>query len=140
MGIWGTMGIIAVSILVAGTLAILTDWLFMGVLFHEAYRRYPEVWWPRDGSSRNAIIWSSAVGYLMTAGVVGLCAMAGADTLAKCLAVAGLAWLAGPMVVVVVNGFFIKIDPRITLAHCLGWLARMALAGATFFVALGHWR
>jgi hypothetical protein len=131
------MGIIAV-ILVAGTASILTDWLFMGVLFHEAYRRYPEVWWPRNGSSRKAIIWSSVVGYLMTASVVGLCALAGADTLAKCLAVAVLAWLAGPVVVVVVNGFFIKIDPRVTFANCLGWLARMAIAASAFSIALAH--
>jgi hypothetical protein len=132
------MGTILVVILIAGTLAIFTDWLFMGVLFHDAYNRYPEVWWTSGGSERKAIIWSSVIGYLMTAGVVGLCALADAQSLTQCLAIAALAWLAGPVVVLVVNGFFIKIDPKVTVAHCLGWLARMALA-ATFFLAFTPW-
>ena len=132
------MWMIVAAIAVAGTLATLTDWLFMGVLFHGAYNRHPEVWWPRGGNNTAAIIWSSLVGYLMTAGVVGLCLVAKADTIASGLLVAALAWLAGPVVVLIVNGFFIKIDPRITFAHCLGWFARMALAGIAVGV-IGRW-
>lgn len=116
----------------AGTTAMFTDWLFMGVLFHDAYNAFPEVWRPgiRDGKERGAIIWSSVIGYAMSGGVVALCAVAGARGIVAGLEIAGLAWLAGPFVIVVVNGFFIKIDGRITFAHCLGWLTRMALAGA----------
>ena len=59
------------AILGAGTLAAFTDWLFMGVLFHAEYNRYPEVWWPglREGKEMAAIIWSSAIGYVMTAAI-----------------------------------------------------------------------
>jgi hypothetical protein len=116
----------------AGTVATFTDWLFMGVLFHDAYNRFPEVWRPgiREGTERSAIIWSSVLGYLMSGAVVALCAIAGAHGIVAGLEVAGLVWLAGPFVIVVINGFFIKLDARITFAHCLGWLARMALAGA----------
>jgi hypothetical protein len=66
------------AVLVAGTLGSLTDWLFMGVLFHDAYNTYPEVWRPgvREGKSRGAIIWSSVLGYVMTAAVLGLCVLA----------------------------------------------------------------
>jgi hypothetical protein len=32
------------AIVVAGFVATFTDWLFMGVLFHDRYMRYPEVW------------------------------------------------------------------------------------------------
>ena len=130
--------ILVAAVLVAGSLGALTDWLFMGVLFHDAYNRFPEVWWPREGNERRAIIWSSALGYVMSAGVVALCTAAGVRGIGGGLIVAALAWTAGPLVVVVVNGFFIKIDARITIAHCLGWLARMAIAGAAAGVVLAR--
>jgi hypothetical protein len=123
------MWTVLIAFLVAGTLGSLTDWLFMGVLFHAAYNRYPEVWWPRGGNNSVAIIWASALGYLMTAGVFGLCMVAHAHSILQGLVVAVLAWIAGPLVPIVVNGFFIKLDPRITFAHSIGYLARLALAG-----------
>jgi hypothetical protein len=46
------------------------------------------------------------------------------------LAVGALAWLAGPPVVIIVANMFVKMDPKITLAHCLGYGARLLLAGA----------
>jgi hypothetical protein len=123
------------AILAAGTLAIFTDWLFMGVLFHAHYNRYPEVWWPslRQGDSR-AIIASSVLDYVTAAALVVLCVRVHpgfvASRLGDCLAVAGLAWAAGPLVVAVTNGFWIRIDPRVTFAHALGYLVRFLLAGA----------
>jgi hypothetical protein len=131
--VWWIVGAIAVS----GTLASFTDWLFMGVLFHGAYNTYPEVWWPRAGNESRAIVWSSIIGYLMSAGVVGLCVLANACSIPRGLGVAALAWVAGPLVVIVINGFFIKIDPKVTFAHCVGWLARMAIAGAAAGFVLG---
>ena len=125
------MLLIFAAIFIAGTLGSLTDWLFMGVLFHDAYNRHPEIWRPgiREGADRGAIIWSSALGYLITAAVVGLCVLAHVNTIAGGVIVAALAWLAGPPVVIIVNGMFIKIDPKITVAHCLGYGARILLAG-----------
>ena len=35
---------LALAAIVAGTSVSLTDWLFFGVLFHEKYQMYPEVW------------------------------------------------------------------------------------------------
>ena len=131
------MPLIIAAIIVSGTVAIFTDWLFMGVLFHAAYTRYPEVWWPRGGNNTAAILWSSVIGYLMSAGIVGLCVLTHAATISKALEVTVLAWLAGPFVILLVNGLFIKIDPKVTVAHCIGWLARMALAGMSAAVALG---
>jgi hypothetical protein len=130
---------IIVAIAVAGTVGAFTDWLFMGVLFHAAYNAHPEIWRPgiRDGADRGAIIWSSALGYVITGAVVGLCLLARVHTILGGLGVAALAWLAGPPVVIVINGLFIKIDPKITFAHCLGYGARMLLAGAAAGFALG---
>ena len=133
------MLLIIAAVIAAGTLGSLTDWLFMGVLFHDAYDAHPEVWRPgiRDGADKGAIIASSLLGYLITAAVVGLCVVARVHGIGGGLLVGALAWLAGPPVVLIVNGLFIKIDPRITAAHCLGYGARMLLAGLAGGLALG---
>jgi hypothetical protein len=133
------MWMIIAAIAVAGTLGTFTDWLFMGILFHETYNKYPEVWWAgiREGKdNQRGIIAASILGYVMTAGVVLLCAMANVRTIVGGLEVAFLAWLAGPLVPIVVNGFFIKLDPKITFAHTIGYLARLVLAGAAAGIAL----
>ena len=120
------------ALLVAGTVATFTDWLFMGVLFHAEYNRYPEVWWPglREGKENRAIIWSSAIGYVITAAIFFLCVLAGVHSILAGLTIAAMAWIAGPLGVIVINGFFIRIDPKITFSHCVGYLARFAIAGA----------
>ena len=100
----------------AGTLAQFTDWLFMGVLFHDAYNRYPEVWWPgvREGKERRAIIWASLIGYVMTARDLRSVRMVGA-----CIASpSGLAVACsrldspGRSSIIVINGFFITHRPE----------------------------
>ena len=120
------------AIVAAGTIATFTDWLFMGVLFHQHYNRYPEVWWPsfREKGDQKAIIYSSVLAYATAAGVVLLCSVANARGFAETLELSVLAWIAGPLVVVVTNGFWIKIDPRVTFAHATGYLARFIIAGA----------
>ena len=122
---WTVIAAIAVS----GLLSVLTDWLFMGLLFRTAYDAHPEIW--RSGlRERGAAVWSGALGLVMSAGVVALVAVAGAGTPLAGAGVGFLAWLAGPLVVSVVTGLLVKIDTRITVANCLGTLARMAVAGA----------
>jgi hypothetical protein len=44
--------------------------------------------------------------------------------------VGALAWLAGPPTVIIVANMFVKMDPMITVAHCLGYGVRLLLAGA----------
>jgi hypothetical protein len=123
---------IIIAIAVAGTLGSVTDWLFMGVLFHGAYNRHPEIWRPgiRDGADKGAIIWSSILGYAISAAVVALCAFARVRGVGGGLEVGVLVWIAGPAVVLIVNGMFIKLDPKITFAHGLGYGARILMAGA----------
>lgn len=119
------------AVVVSGTLATFTDWLFMGVLFHQHYNRYPEIWWPsfREKGDKTAIIYSSILAYATSAAIVALCAVTHSHGMLNALLLAVLAWIAGPVVVLVTNGFWIKIDPRVTFAHTLGWLARFLLAG-----------
>jgi hypothetical protein len=125
------MGMLIAAILAAGILGTFTDWLFMGVLFHDAYNRYPEIWRPgiRDGKEKAAILWASGLGFVMSAGVIALCALVGVGGVWSGLGVATLVWIVGPLTVIVVNGLFVKLDARITFAHCLGYLARMLIAG-----------
>lgn len=129
---------LAAAIVIAGTLATFTDWLFMGVLFHQHYSRYPEVWWPefREKGDRKAIIVSSVLAYVTAAAVIALCVAAGTHGIAAALTLSVLAWSAGPLIVLVTNGFWIRIDPRVTFAHCLGWLARFVIAAVAAGVVL----
>lgn len=124
-----------VAILVAGTLATFTDWLFMGVLFHDRYNRFPEVWRPdfRDkGSDRRAILYSSLLDYVTAAAVVVLCLIVHADGLQGALLVAALAWAAGPLVGTATQYIWFKIDGWVTVAHTLGYLARFLIAGVAY--------
>jgi hypothetical protein len=111
-----------VAVLAAGTVASFTDWLFMGVLFHDRYNAHPEIWW---------------LGYFSAAALIALCALAGVHGIVSALVLVTLAWAAGPLLVLVVNGFFIKLDPLITVAHSAGYLARFLLAGLAAGIALG---
>jgi len=131
--------ILIAAILVAGTLGTMTDWLFMGVLFHDRYLKYPEVWWPgiRDkAGDKRAIILSCIVSYLTAAGVVVLCAYTNANTITGGLITAALVWLAGSLVVTLSNSFWVKTDAMITVMHSFGHLARTLIAGVAGAVAL----
>ncbi|MGH6888459.1 MAG: hypothetical protein ACREHF_04580 [Rhizomicrobium sp.] len=122
---------VAIAVVAAGTAGTFSDWLFMGVLFHERYNRYPEVWWPglRQKGDTRAILISSALAYLSALAVVALCIHGQAHGLPRALFLAFVAWVAGPLVMQITNGFWIKTDPLITLSHSIGWLARFLLAG-----------
>jgi hypothetical protein len=128
------------AIAVAGTIGSFTDWLFMGVLFHARYDRYPEVWWPglrQKKADTRAIVIASALGYVTSAGVVLLCLFTGSTSLEGALVISTLAWVAGPLVMQVTNGFWIKFDPLLTLSHSVGYLVRFLIAGVAAWVALG---
>ncbi len=126
------MGMLLAAIVAAAVPAFLTDWLFMGVLFHEAYNTYPEVWWPgvRDGETRGALIWSSVLGIVMTAGVVLVCHLAGNRGLGSDLIIAFAMFLAGPFALLLINFQFVKCDVWQLISHLLGYLLRFLIAGA----------
>ncbi|HEY3638856.1 MAG TPA: hypothetical protein VGK90_11970 [Rhizomicrobium sp.] len=130
---------LGVAVIASGILASFTDWLFMGVLFHDAYHRYPEIWWPGlhvKAADSRAIAISSGLSFITMAAMIGLIDLAGVRSIEGALIVAVLAWAAGPLVMQVTNGFWIKTDPRITFAHSLGYLARFLLAGLAAGIAL----
>jgi hypothetical protein len=130
---------LAAAVLGSGIVASFTDWYFMGVLFRAHYKKYPETWWPIAGKKDEfrPILYSTALGFITAAGVIALCVMMGANDFRSALTVAAIAWAAGPLVVSVTNGFWIRIDPLVTLAHCLGYLVRFLIAGIAAAIALG---
>jgi hypothetical protein len=126
------------AIVAAGLVSSFTDWLFMGVLFHDRYQKYPDTWWPRSGpnAERGAILWSTLLGFITSAAVVALCIYAGVTTMKGALIVAALAAAAGPLVTTITNGMWIKIDPAVTAAHTAGYIVRFIIAGVAAGIAL----
>lgn len=122
---------ILIAILVAGTVSSFTDWFFMGVLFQERYKKYPEAWWPRPtkASETTPILWSVAIGYITAAAVVLLCVVANVHSYESALLMAGLAAAAGPLVISPTTGLWVKIDPLVTAAHTIGYIVRFVIAG-----------
>lgn len=131
------MWTLIVATFVAGTLATFTDWLFMGVLFHDRYLLHPEVWRDRhQGIGKSAILLSSALDYVAAGAIIALCDNLYIFDLESTLLVAVLAWIAGPLVVVVTNGFFVKFDPWVSATHAAGYLARFVIAGVAAAIVL----
>ncbi len=128
--------IVLVAVFAAGIVASFTDWYFMGVLFHDRYFRFPDTWWPRQKSEPMPIVYSTALGFITAAAVIALCALAGVDDVASGLKVAFIAWLSGSFVQVATTQIWVRIDPWVSLAHGLGYLARFLIAGVAAGIAL----
>lgn len=117
----------------------LTDWYFMGVLFHDRYMVYPDTW-RHIGASKSeslAVAWATLLGVVTCAVFIWLCADLGVLGWGPVLKLAGGVWLLGPVVIFVTNGFFIKIHPLNTLAMCLGWLAKLLITAICAHLFLG---
>jgi len=119
-----------VAVLAAGLVSSFTDWLFMGVLFSSRYKTYPETWWPRatKADETKPILYSTIIGFITAAGVIALCAITGTHGLKADLILAAIAWAAGPLVVCITNGLWVRIDPAVTFAHSVGYLVRFLIA------------
>jgi hypothetical protein len=131
-------GMVVLAVLVSGIVSTFTDWLFMGVLFHDRYMKYPEVW--RDGivggKDRTAVLYSCALDFVAAAGFVALCVLANINTLWPAVGVAIFAWIAGPLVIMITNGFFMKLDWVIVGAHSLAYLVRFLVAAIVVAIFL----
>lgn len=122
---------ILAAIVAAAVPALLTDWLFMRLLFREAYNTYPEIWWPgvRDGETRGAFVWSGLLGVLMSAAVVFVCHLAGNPGFLPAVAIALAMFAAGPFALLLVNFQFVKADLWQLVLHLAGYLVRFVFAG-----------
>jgi hypothetical protein len=117
----------ALATLAAGIGTSFTDWFFTGVLFHNQYAAYPEVW-RKTTSEGQKIAWCTLLGFLSAAAFMTACAVFGIHGYASTLTFAGIAWMLGPLPLTIMNALYIKLHPQVAVAHSLGWLARFAVA------------
>jgi hypothetical protein len=117
------IGRIAAATVIASLAASVTDWLFMGVLFHDRNLIHPEVWRGAPSESLK-IVHSELIGILACLGFVLLCAALRARTMSGYLTAALLVWLAAALPILVQDWIWMKLDPMVLGAHAAGWLAR----------------
>jgi hypothetical protein len=126
------------AVLVAGFISSLTDWFFGGILFHDKYSAYREVW--RRSVVKNetpAVAWSIALGFLTSAAFITICVVYQVHGYRGTLTLAGLCWLMVPVPLLITNALFIKLHPLTVLSSALGWLAKLIVAAlvAAFLLA-----
>jgi hypothetical protein len=124
------------AILAAGIVSSFTDWFFTGVLFHDRYNAYPEIWRRSVVKSEApAIGWSLALGFLTSAAFVTVAVVFHVHGYRETLPLAGLCWLMVPLPLLITNALFIKLHPLTVVANSLGWLAKLVIcAFATAFL------
>jgi hypothetical protein len=108
--------------------ASLSDWLFMGVLFHDRYKVFPEVW--RDAKDeRTRILIAQGFSAMTSVGFVLLASKLQLVRLEPAIALAAMIWIIGPLPLLLGNHLFIKLDPGVTASHAIGWLIKLLLIG-----------
>lgn len=118
------------AIVLGAFLSTLIDWVFAGILFHDRYRMYPEIWRQTDGEAlrilfAQAFVLMTSIAFMMVAFEVHQTALAAASRLAV------LVWLIAPLPILATNAMFIKIDHMVTLSHAVGWLAKLLVIAAS---------
>ena len=117
-------------VVIASVVTSFSDWLFMGVLFHDKYNAAPEIWRSSAGKNeRRLIVYSQLAGVLSCAAFVYLCTQTNALTIPRNLGAAVAVWLAGPVVVITQMVLWTKLHPLIGASQSLGWLVRFIVTG-----------
>ena len=120
---------VALTLLVGGFVASLTDWIFMGDWLYSRYNQYPEIWRHSHGQGEmKAIAWSVPLPFITCAVFTLLCARLNLHSYSATLKLAAAIWLVGPLPLLITNALFIKLHPAITVSYCLGWLVKLVVA------------
>lgn len=118
-----------VAVVLSGIAGSFADWFFAGVLFHDKYMVYPEVWRPtlRQNDAR-PIAWSMILGFVTYAAFMAACVVFNIHGYRSGLQFAVLLWLMIPVPLTITNALFIKLHPLIVVSHSLGWLTKLVIA------------
>ena len=123
---WKHFVLAVIAAAIAGSLA---DWPFAGVLFHDKYLAYPEVWRPNlKQNDAGPIAGSIFLGLLTFAAFMAACVMFNIHGYRSYLEFAVLLWVMVPLPLTITNALFIKLHPLIVVSHSLGWLAKLVIA------------
>ena len=127
----------APTVLTAGILSSLTDWLFMGDFLYRRYNQYPEIWrFPHGQGEMQAIVWSAPLPFVTCAVFTLLCARLNLHSFSTTVELAVAIWLIGPLPLLIVHGMFIKLHPAIIAAYSLGWLVKLVVAAVVVALVL----
>ena len=122
------------AIIVSAILVGLADWFFGGILFHDKYQAYPEVWRPRE-TNQYAIIVAQVLAVVSAIAFVVMASKLEQTDFSEAFTLAFWIWLIGPVPIYLTNYSFMKIHWQIIGAQLTGWLVKlllMALVTATF--------
>lgn len=119
------------AVLGAGIITSLTDWFCAGDWIHKRFT-YPEIW--RSGPESKAIALTSVLPFLTCAAFIGLALWLNVHSLAAVLKLALLAWLIGPLPLILTNAAFIKLHRVFVTFYSAGWLVKLVIAAM-----IVHW-
>ncbi len=119
----------ALTVLAAGIATSITDWFFMGILFHDKYNEHPEVWRHPKGEDKRAIGVGVLMGFFACAVFAFVCYRLNLQiySVTVTLKLALAVWAMAPLPLVISNSLWMKLHPLIAVAHAAGWLARFAV-------------
>ena len=120
-----------VAVVLGGVLVGLADWLFGGVLFHDKYMAYPEVWRPRD-TNRYAIAIAQVLAFVTALAFVLIAQRFALTDFSQTFTLALLLWIMAPVPILITNAAFMKLHPLVVASNTVGWLVKLlALAFVT---------
>ncbi|HWP02462.1 MAG TPA: hypothetical protein VNL96_03310 [Gemmatimonadaceae bacterium] len=130
---------ILLAIVMANLVVSLVDWYFFGVLWHEKYKAYPEVWRrPQGGPGEGrAVALSALVGALTPTVFVLLCVALGMVRLQQALQLGVGVWLVAPVPMWSWNYIFMKVHPLVVVSGIVGWLVRLGVTALVVGLLLG---
>ena len=130
---------IVTAVVLANVFVSLSDWLFFGVLWHEKYGAFPEVWRrPRGGSGEGrAVALSAVVGALTPTVFVVLCRLESLSHPGQVITLAVAVWILSAVPALVWSYLFVKTHPLILTGGLLGWLVRLLISAGVVVLVLG---
>src|SRR5579863_10547700 len=100
---------VALTIVSAGFLVSLTDWLFMGDWLYKRYDQHPEIWRHQRGQGEmKAIAWATALPFVTCTVFTLLCGQLNLHSYSATIRLALAIWLLGPLPLLIANALFIK--------------------------------
>jgi hypothetical protein len=124
---------IILGVIGAGVVTSMTDWFFAGDWIHRRWT-YPEIW--RKGPESRAIAVSSALPFVTCGAFVYLAAWLRVSSLGDAMKIAVLAWIVGPLPLILTNAAFIKLHRVFVVSYSVGWLVKLLIAGIAAWLVL----